>query len=153
MNGARQYRHSVGFVWIKTGCRTFSSCIFVSQHFASSVRPDLSERSSCSDIAGRCSYCATQRHIYKHHVGPASPQTSHTWRMSSSGMWRCIVCSHLLTLVPRSHIFLPWRWRRFVPPIRRLPQDLPRATSQKMTFFIVTAVKTAILHPIHLQPG
>jgi hypothetical protein len=24
------------------------------------------------------------------------------------------VCSHLLILVPRSRIFLPWRWRRYV---------------------------------------
>jgi hypothetical protein len=33
------------------------------------------------------------------------------------------VCSHLLTLVPRSPIFLPWRWRRYVPPKRRFEQD------------------------------
>jgi hypothetical protein len=45
------------------------------------------------------------------------------------------VCSHLLTLVPRSRIFLPWRWR----------QDLHCATSQKTAFFIVTAVKTSDL--------
>jgi hypothetical protein len=24
-------------------------------------------------------------------------------------------CSHLFTLVPRSRIFLPWRWKRYVP--------------------------------------
>jgi hypothetical protein len=40
-------------------------------------------------------------------------------------------CSHLLTLVPRSRIFLPWRWRRYVPPKRRFTQDLHGATSQK----------------------
>jgi hypothetical protein len=53
--------------------------------------------------------------------------------------------SHLLTLVPRSWIFVPWRWRRYVPPKRQLNQDLHSATSQKMTFFIVTAVKTSNL--------
>jgi hypothetical protein len=53
------------------------------------------------------------------------------------------VCSHLLTLVPRSRIFLPWRWRRYVPPKCRLTQDLHGATSQKTTFFIVTAVKAS----------
>jgi hypothetical protein len=53
------------------------------------------------------------------------------------------VCSHLLTLVHRSRIFLPWRWRRYVPPKRRLTQDLHSATSQKTTFFIVTAVKAS----------
>jgi hypothetical protein len=45
------------------------------------------------------------------------------------------VCSHLVTLVPRSRIFLPWRWRRYVPPKRRFTQDLHGATSQKTAFF------------------
>jgi hypothetical protein len=40
----------------------------------------------------------------------------------------------------RSRIFLPWRWRRYIPPKRRLIQDLHGATSQKTAFFIVTAV-------------
>jgi hypothetical protein len=52
-------------------------------------------------------------------------------------------CSHLLTLVPRSRIFLPWRWRRYVPTKRRFTQDLHGATSQKTAFFIVTTVKTS----------
>jgi hypothetical protein len=41
------------------------------------------------------------------------------------------VCSHLLTLVPRSRIFLHWRWRRYVPPKRRFTQDLHGDTYQK----------------------
>jgi hypothetical protein len=45
------------------------------------------------------------------------------------------VCSHLLTLVPRSRIFLPWSWRQCVPPKRRCTQDLHSATSQKTAFF------------------
>jgi hypothetical protein len=53
------------------------------------------------------------------------------------------VCSHLLTLVHRSRVFLPLRWRRYVPPKRRLTQDLHSATSQKTIFFIVTAVKAS----------
>jgi hypothetical protein len=82
------------------------------------------------------------------------------WRMSFPGLWRCThrswinrlledriasifrvdsdwcsVCSHLLTLVPRSRIFLPWRWRRNVPPKRRLTQDLHSTISHKTTFF------------------
>jgi hypothetical protein len=32
-------------------------------------------------------------------------------------------CSRLLTLVPCSRIFLPWTWRRNVPPKRRFAQD------------------------------
>jgi hypothetical protein len=32
--------------------------------------------------------------------------------------------SHLLTLVPRSRIFLPWRWRRYVPVKCRFIQEL-----------------------------
>jgi hypothetical protein len=84
------------------------------------------------------------------------------WRMPSSGIWRRVdlvnwtnvseervasifrICCHLLTLVPRSRIFLPWRWRRFVPQKRQFnSQDLHSATSQKTAFFIVTAVKTS----------
>jgi hypothetical protein len=43
--------------------------------------------------------------------------------------------SHLLTLVPRSRIFLPWRWRGYVPPKRRFRQELHGVTSQKTAFF------------------
>jgi hypothetical protein len=60
------------------------------------------------------------------------------------------VCSHLLTLVPRSLIFVPRRWRRFVPPKRRFTQDVHGATSQKTAFFMVTAVKTSNLTKCHL---
>jgi hypothetical protein len=49
----------------------------------------------------------------------------------------------LLTLVPRSRIFLPWRLRRYVPPKRRFTHHLHGATSQKTAFFIFTAVKTS----------
>jgi hypothetical protein len=55
------------------------------------------------------------------------------------------VCTHLPTLVLRSRILLPWRWRRYVPPKRRSTQDLHSATSQKTTFFMVTAVKASKL--------
>jgi hypothetical protein len=57
----------------------------------------------------------------------------------------CSVCTHLPTLVLRSQILLPWRWRRYFPPKRRSIQDLHSATSQKTTFFIVTAVKASNL--------
>jgi hypothetical protein len=43
--------------------------------------------------------------------------------------------SHLLTLVPRLWIFLPWRWRRYVPPKRQFKQDLQDATFQMIAFF------------------
>jgi hypothetical protein len=45
---------------------------------------------------------------------------------------------HLLTLVPRTRNFLPWRCRRY------------GATSQKTAFFIVTAVKTSNLTDVTL---
>jgi hypothetical protein len=45
-------------------------------------------------------------------------------------------CSHLLTLVSLTRIFLPWRWRRYVPPKRQFTQDLHSATSQKTAFLI-----------------
>jgi hypothetical protein len=50
------------------------------------------------------------------------------------------VCSHLLTLVHRSRIFLLWRWRRYFPPKRRLKQDLHSATSQKTSFFNMSSM-------------
>jgi hypothetical protein len=46
---------------------------------------------------------------------------------------------------PRSRIFLPWGWRRYVPPKRRFTPDPHGATSWKTAFFIVTAVKTSNL--------
>jgi hypothetical protein len=48
-------------------------------------------------------------------------------------------------LQTRSRIFLPWRWRRYVPPKRRFVQERHGATSQKAAFFIVTAVKISNL--------
>jgi hypothetical protein len=42
-------------------------------------------------------------------------------------------CNHLLSLVLNSQIFLPWRWKRYVPPKRRFTQDLHSATSQEKT--------------------
>jgi hypothetical protein len=65
----------------------------------------------------------------------------YTWVFSTGGS----VCSHLLTLVPRSRIFLPWRWRRYVPPKCRFKQDLHGVTSQRTAFFIATAMKTSNL--------
>jgi hypothetical protein len=44
------------------------------------------------------------------------------------------------------HRFLsPWWWRRYVPPERRFLQEPHGVTSQKTTFFIVTAVKPSNL--------
>jgi hypothetical protein len=59
---------------------------------------------------------------------------------------KCIFACYLLTLVLRSRIFLPWRWRRYDPPKRRFNRLLLHgATPQKTAFFIVTAVKTSNL--------
>jgi hypothetical protein len=52
-------------------------------------------------------------------------------------------CWFLLELFLR-----PWRWRRYVPPKRRLQLNrLHGVTSQKMLLFITTAVKTS--NPTH----
>jgi hypothetical protein len=58
---------------------------------------------------------------------------------------RSVICSHLLTLVPRWRIYLPWSWRLYLPPKCRLRQKPRDVTSQKTTFFIFTAVKTSNL--------
>jgi hypothetical protein len=45
-------------------------------------------------------------------------------------------CSYLVTLVLRSRIFLPWRWRRYDPPKRPFNRPhLQGATPQKTAFF------------------
>jgi hypothetical protein len=56
----------------------------------------------------------------------------YSWVFATGGS----VCSHLLTLVPRSRIFLSWRWRLYFPPKHRFTQDLHGATSQKRACFI-----------------
>jgi hypothetical protein len=58
-----------------------------------------------------------------------------------------IKISHLLTLVPPSRIFLPWRWRRYIPPKYRFTQDLHGATSQKTAFFIRASIGTRTHDP------
>jgi hypothetical protein len=63
-----------------------------------------------------------------------SPQWSRRQKMNN------VRCSHLLTLAPRSRIFLPWRRRRYVPPKRRFTQDVHSATSQRTAFFTVFTV-------------
>jgi hypothetical protein len=64
------------------------------------------------------------------YVSPPSSLFLYSRLFPSGGL----VCSHLLTLVSRALIFRPWRWRRYVPPKRRLTQDLHSAKFQK-TFF------------------
>jgi hypothetical protein len=75
-------------------------------------------------------------------------------RMPSSGMWSRVDLvwtdvseESIVSIfkVPLSRIFLPWRWRRYVPSKRPFTQDPHGATSQKTAFFIVTAVKTSNL--------
>jgi hypothetical protein len=53
-------------------------------------------------------------------------------------------CSHLLMMVPRSRIFLPWRCRRYIPPKRQFTQDMHSATSQKTAFFELLFVNVII---------
>jgi hypothetical protein len=53
----------------------------------------------------------------------------------------CLLAGFLLNLFLR-----PWRWRRYVPPKRRLTLNgLHGAISQKLILFITTAVKTSKL--------
>jgi hypothetical protein len=47
------------------------------------------------------------------------------------------------TLVSCSAYFLPWRWKRCVPPKRRLTYGLHGSIPQRMATFITTAVRTS----------
>jgi hypothetical protein len=62
--------------------------------------------------------------------------TSVSWVFSTGGS----VCSHMLTLVLRSQIFIPWIWKRHIPPKRRFTQDLHGATSQKTALFLLKLI-------------
>jgi hypothetical protein len=66
-----------------------------------------------------------------------------SWRTPSSWMWYRVDLVWANISPPHSQIFLPWRWRLYVPPKLRFTQDLHGATSQKVAFFIVTTVKTS----------
>jgi hypothetical protein len=67
-------------------------------------------------------------------------------RMSSCGMWRCVDLVNRRFGGGSSLVdFSTLKMERFVPPIRRLTQDVHSATSQKTAFFVVTAVKTSNL--------
>ena len=62
------------------------------------------------------------------------PAVEKTWQLQDN--LGDLVCSHLLMLVPDLWIFIPWRWRRYIPPKHRFTQYLYSATSQKMAFFM-----------------
>jgi hypothetical protein len=59
-------------------------------------------------------------------------------------MRSAVFCSHLLTVVPRSRIFLPWRCRRYVPPKRRFERStrrhIPEDDILRYTAFCVRAI-------------
>jgi hypothetical protein len=60
------------------------------------------------------------------------------WTLLSSGMWRIKSRISLLVfrrnVLPRSRIFLPWRWRRYVPPKHLFTQDLHGVTLQQAVY-------------------
>jgi hypothetical protein len=58
------------------------------------------------------------------------PLFLHSWAFD---WW--LSATHLLTLFPRSRVFLPRKLRPYVPTNRRFTQDLRGATSQKTAFF------------------
>jgi hypothetical protein len=63
-------------------------------------------------------------------------------------------CNHLLTMVRRSRIFLPWRWRRYFRPKHRFTQDLHGATSQEdgiLNCYILLTKEVGLSTEIHRQ--
>jgi hypothetical protein len=68
-----------------------------------------------------------------------------TYRLHLQGRRKYFSKNHLLTCWFLLKFFLrPWRWRRYVPPKRRLHLNrLHGVTSEKMILFITTAVKTS----------
>jgi hypothetical protein len=56
---------------------------------------------------------------------------------------RSCVYRYMLTLVPRSRIFLPWRWRRYVPPKRLFTRSAQRQIPEDCNF-ITWTINTGI---------
>jgi hypothetical protein len=94
------------------------------------------------------------------------PSRRWLWRVPSSGMWRRVdlvwtdVSEERIASIIRiknsrarnqreqvaadsPRIFLPLRWRRYVPPKRRFTQDLHGITSQKTAFFLPVLLAVA----------
>jgi hypothetical protein len=90
-----------------------------------------------------CRSCVNRRFggTYRHHVQGRKISE----RGTSVSRWLQTESPVVVTLVLLSRIFLPLRWRLYVPPKRRFAQDLHGATSQEMAFFIVTVLKTSNL--------
>jgi hypothetical protein len=61
--------------------------------------------------------------------------------------WRLSLQSTAHAASTHTDFYIPWRWRRYVPPKHRLTQyiHVHNATSQMATLFIITAVKTSNL--------
>jgi hypothetical protein len=68
--------------------------------------------------------------------------------MEATSVWKA---DTIISLQPPAHTgspladFYTLKMERYVPPKRRLTQDLHSATSQKTTFFIVTSMKASNL--------
>jgi hypothetical protein len=73
----------------------------------------------------------------------------HTLQRNTNTTWyffaACISCWLQLMLFLVHRFLSPWWRRRYVPPKRRFLQEPHGVTSQKTTFFTVTAVKTSNL--------
>jgi hypothetical protein len=98
-------------LWIYVVCRYWSIKIDKNTNFDNSVTTYILKNPVFWDVSP-CRSCGNGRFggTYRFHLQDRN-------------------CSHLPTLIPRSRIFLLWRWRRYVPPKRRFTQDLYGTTS------------------------
>jgi hypothetical protein len=88
----------------------------------------------------------TKKNVVLWDVAPCSSCVNRRFRRTCRLHLHALYASiYLLTLLPRSRVFLPWRWKRYVPPKRRFTQELHGATSQKTASFVVTAATTSNL--------
>jgi hypothetical protein len=79
------------------------------------------------------------------------PEDNPVRRAISCGLNSLTIAQCLPTAGPSSHRVEPLRWRRYVPPKRRLTPHIHGAKSGKTAFFIVTTVKVSNL--IRYLPG
>jgi hypothetical protein len=84
---------------------------------------------------GSCSSFVLFFYILPHHQGHNAQRKTVVW---------IIVNSELVSWFLARLILLPWRWRRYVPPKRRLTfNGLHCVISQKIALFITTTVRTS----------
>jgi hypothetical protein len=123
-----QEAYLLHFICLQLGLKPYTETLVLDQ-LTHEAEPFLRNRQLRS-------YPRTSQHFMER-------ERSLPWREPCLLEWTLCVAPALLVRSRISSCLLPWRWRPYVPPKRRITQFLHGTTSQKTSFFIVTAMKTS----------